>query len=419
MGGLNFSYMKICIFAHTFPRFVGDTAAAFMDGFCEGLQNSGNEVIALIPFDTKITRTNETQSYKVRSFKYIVPDKFHLLGYSRVLQSDQYIKPIMLLLSPFYYIFGFFALLKLVMQEKIEIINAHWIIPGGIIAALVSYITGVPLVITVAGSDVYLATRVAVFKYMALFAAARAKFVVGGGSSLWTQDLINLGVDREKTQHTIIYGVDPLRFFPSKNNLLNLGKKLKLNKNNLVVLAVGRLVYKKGMHVIIDAIPVVVKKYPNIHFIIVGDGDQRAELQERADQLNVSKYLTMPGTILREELRDYYNLCDIYVSASIRDQKGNVDDQSIALVEVMACKKPTIASDLPGNKLVVKDGINGFLFKMGDSNNLARKIADLLKNSEKRKKFAQKSYKLAQEQFSINAVGESYGKLFKEVISSK
>src|SRR3989344_1992686 len=205
--------MKMCIFAHSFPRFVGDTAAAFMDGFCEGLENNNNEVYALIPYDPKIARTDATQSYKVRSFRYIYPDSFHLLGYSRVLQSDQNIKLVMLILSPFYYIFGFIALLKLVKKEKIEIINAHWIIPGGTIAALVSYLTGVPLVVTVAGSDVYLATRAAIFKYMALFAASRAKYIVGGGSSLWTQDLINLGVDSKKTQHTIIYGVDPRRFY--------------------------------------------------------------------------------------------------------------------------------------------------------------------------------------------------------------
>ena len=85
----------------------------------------------------------------------------------------------------------------------------------------------------------------------------------------------------------------------------------------------------------------------------------------------------------------------------------------------MACRKPTIASDLPGNKLVVKDSVNGFHFKMGNSKDLAKKITDLLKNTEKRKAFAQKGYKFAQDQFSINAVGRKYNKLFREVLLSK
>lgn len=410
--------MKICVFAHTFPRFKTDAAGgAFMDGFCEGLQKAGNEVIALVPYDTKITRKENDQSYKFKYFKYTFPPFLHILGYSRTLENDTKLKKRVYLLAPLYYFFGFFALLRLVKKEKVDIINAHWIIPGGFIAAIVSLITKAPLVITVAGSDVYLASKNKLFGYMALFAARVAKEIVGGGSPLWTEDLVRIGVPKNKTFHTIIYGVDTKQYFPTKNGICELKNKLSIKNDDIVVLAVGRLVYKKGMHILINSIPKIISKTKNIKFVIVGDGDQREDLQNLAKKLKVDKYLTMPGTILRNELLDYYNMCDIFVSASIRDKSGNLDDQSIALVEAMACAKPTIASDLAGNKNVIKNNKNGLLFKMGDSEDISEKINFLIKHDKIKKGFAEEGYKRAISEFSILAVGEMYSKLFKRVLS--
>lgn len=409
--------MRICIFSHTFPRFKTDAiGGAFMDGFCEGLQKSGNEVIALVPYDTKIKRKKSDQSYKFEYFKYIFPSFLHLLGYSRTLQNDRKLKKRVYFLAPLYYFFGFFALLKLVKKEKVEIINAHWIIPGGFIAAIVSLITKIPLVITVAGSDVYLAGKNRVFGLMALFASKIAKEIVGGGSSLWTEDLVKVGVQKNKTLHTIIYGVDTKKFFPTKKGVNKIKDKLGVENNTLIILAVGRLVYKKGIHVLIKSIPRVIRKNKNVKFIVVGDGDQREELIDLSNKLKVDEYLIMPGTIPRDKLLSYYNLCDIYISTSIRDKSGNLDDQSIALVEAMACRKPTIATGLPGNKIVIKHGKNGLLFKMGNSIELSEAINYLIENEKTRKKFAETGYKMAVSEFSSLAVGKSYTKLFNKTL---
>lgn len=412
--------MKICVFSHTFSRFKTDAAGgAFMDGFCEGLQKTGNEVVALVPFDAKIKREKNEQSYKFRYFKYVFPAFLHILGYSRTLENDTELKKRVYFLAPFYYFFGFFALLKLVKKEKVDIINAHWIIPGGFISAIVSLITGVPLVVTVAGSDVYLAGKNKLFGYMALFASKVAKEIVGGGSPLWTDDLVKIGVEKNKTLHTIIYGVDLKQYFYTQNGVNKLKDKLKIKHNTVIVLAVGRLVYKKGMHVLINSMPKVISKNRNVKFIIVGDGDQKEELQNLAKKLEVDSYLIMPGTILRDELLSYYNMCDLYVSTSIRDKSGNLDDQSIALVEAMACKKAAITSNLAGNRVIVKNNKNGLLFEMGNSIQLSEKINFLIENDKIRKKFAETGYKMTISNFSAEAVGKIYTKLFEQILNSR
>jgi glycosyltransferase involved in cell wall biosynthesis len=174
------------------------------------------------------------------------------------------------------------------------------------------------------------------------------------------------------------------------------------------------------MHVLIGAIPKVIKNHKNVHFIIVGEGDQRLELETLTKKLKVEDCLTMPGTIQRDELRSYYNLCDIYVSTSVRDKEGNLDDQSIALVEVMACGgKPTIATDLGGNRLVVKDGFNGYVFPMGDSKKLSEKISNLIKDKKLRDRFSKTAFKMAVEDFSVIGVAKSYTELFKGLNNNK
>jgi glycosyltransferase involved in cell wall biosynthesis len=174
------------------------------------------------------------------------------------------------------------------------------------------------------------------------------------------------------------------------------------------------------MHVLIGAIPSIIKQNKNVRFVIVGDGDQRQELEDQVRKLDVSDYVSMPGLINRDELRSYYNLCDIYISTSVRDKEGNLDDQSIALVEAMACGgKPTVATDLGGNRLVVKDGVNGFVFPMGDSEKLAEKVNRLVRDKKLRDKFSATAYKLAREEFSIIGVAKTYSSLFDRYVNNK
>src|SRR3989344_1288759 len=165
--------MKVCVLTHTFPRFKGDPVAPFMDDFCEGLVGAGNEVVVVAPFDSQY-KLSDYQNYQIKLFRYIYPDAYHLLGYSRTLEGDQKLRWFVYLLTPFMFLFEFLALLNLVKREKVDIISAHWIVPNGFIAALVSYLTQVPVVITVPGSDMYLAKKNILVRVMAKFAVNKA-----------------------------------------------------------------------------------------------------------------------------------------------------------------------------------------------------------------------------------------------------
>lgn len=407
--------MKICVFTHTFPRSQSDIAAAFMHGFCEGLQKVGNKVFLLTPFDLKFDRPPRMQDYEIRTYKYIWPDRLHLLGYSRALENDMWLKWNTYFLASLMHFFGFLALLKLIKKEKIEVISAHWIVPNGFIAAWVSLLTGVPLQINLCGSDVFVASQNSIFKHMALFAAKVAKRIIGGGSIHWVEDLIKLGADPGKCSASI-YGVDAERFSPSKKGVLPLKKEFSIKPDQLVIMGLGRLVEKKGFVYLIKAIPEIIKKHKKVVFVIIGDGDQREELEKLAKSLGVSEYLVMPGYAPRDKVAQYYNLADIFVATSTRDKEGNLDDQPLSLLEAMSCQKPVVATSLAGIKTMVTDGVNGFLFEDKDINQLAENVEKLIVSASLRQKMAKENRKICLEKFSIESVGMDYTRIFKEMI---
>ncbi|MCL5090778.1 MAG: glycosyltransferase [Patescibacteria group bacterium] len=408
--------MRICVFSHVFPRFKEDTEAAFMHGFCEGLQRVGNEVFLLTAYDEKFNRPSSLQSYHIENYKYIWPKKFHVLGYSRSLQNDMKLKSNTYFLAPLLYFFSFIALLRLVKREKIEVISAHWILPNGFVAAWVSLLTGVPLQINLCGSDVFVAGKYPIFKYMALFAAKVAKKVIGGGSIHWAEDLIKLGADPKKCSASL-YGVDTQVFKPSDKGVAELKKQLSLNSKQLVVMGLGRLVEKKGFVYLIRTMKSIIKKHKNVVYVLIGDGDQRKELEALAKAQKMTENLRMPGYAPRDKAPIYYNLADIFVATSTRDHSGNLDDQPLSLLEAMSCGKPVVATGLAGIKTMVTDGVNGLVFADKNVAQLTKNIDQLVASSVLRQKFAKTNRKLCLDKFSIEGIGRYYTKVFQEIIN--
>lgn len=403
--------MKICVLTHTFPRFSGDVAAPFMDGVSRGLVAAGNEVFVLTPWDPKFNRSND--AYQLKTYKYIWPNRFHLLGYSRTLEAD--LKPHwwVYFLSPLMILFGIFALYKLVRQEKIDLINVHWILPNGFIAGVVHKLTGVPVVSTLPGSDVFMAAK-PYLRWMTNFAIKNSAAITSNSPQL-IKDLVELGADTTRCT-PIIYGVDPEKFKKDNSRTKELREKFGYEDNDVIVLAVGRLVYKKGFHYLVDAIPEVVNKYPNVRFLLIGDGDQRQNLELQTKRYKLQTNIKMPGYVSYDELLHYYNLGDIFINPSIRDKAGNLDDQNVALVEAMACGKPVIATNFPGYGIVIDDGRNGFLTKEGDAENIAQVIIRLVESKELREKMGRESRRRVEEEFSWEKIGGQYTDLFRSIL---
>lgn len=403
--------MKICILTHTFPKNINDSTSSFMHTLCLGLKKTGNEVVVLTPYNSQL-KTKDFP-YKVVSYKYIWPDSFHQLGYSKTLKNGSELRLWVYLLSPFLFLFGIISLIKLCRSEKIDKISSHWILPNGFISFVVSKLIGIPYTITLCGSDIYLAKKNKLFSIMAVIAANNA-FLVAADSPKFLDDLIALGA-KIKKDNIIPYPVDTNKFKPTTKGMRILKKKLRLPKDNLIILAVGRLVYKKGFEYLIKSLPKIVEEYPKICLIIVGDGDLKKQLKNLAFKLRLGHKVNFVGQADRNSILTYYNLADIFVMPSIKDQDGNMDDQPVSLIEAMACGKPVVATDFPGIRLTVNNNINGFLVPEKNVFLIQKALEKLIISANLRRKMGRESRKIVLNKLSDKKIGERYTGFFNEV----
>lgn len=407
--------MKICILTHTFPKHYNDTTAAFMHPLILGLLEMGHNVIVLTPY-TPHLRTSDFP-YRIITYKYIWPKRFHRLGYSQTLSQGGSFKFETYILAPFLYLFGFIALLRLLQKDKFHIVSAHWILPNGFLIFLVSLLVKVSYTVTLAGSDVYIANKNSLFSIMARLAAENSSAILSD-SPQYLKELQKTGATI-KERYIIPYPVDTSKINIKRRDLISLRRELLIKSDTVVILAVGRLVQKKGFKYLIQATHLVLKRQKNVLLIIVGDGDLRDQLKSLAKKLKILEYVKFVGNVGRNKIFCYYNLADIFIMPSIVDSQGNIDDRPVALLEAIACGKPVIATNFPGNALSIKDQISGLLISQKNVNAMSNAIIQLIESDELRKSMSMQAKKIAREQFDMVQVGKKYTAIFRSVIKHK
>jgi glycosyltransferase involved in cell wall biosynthesis len=180
-----------------------------------------------------------------------------------------------------------------------------------------------------------------------------------------------------------------------------------------IVLFVGALDsahYFKGVDYLL-------RSFAQIHdedvcLIVVGDGDLRQSYIELSQSLNISDRTFFTGRVPDDDLPKYYAATDLAVLPSVTMGEAF----GLVLVEAMACGKPVIASDLPGVRTVVDDGVNGFLVRPRDCEDLATKMRLLLENNEIRVTFGRAGRKKVEEKYSWENIGKKLERLYLEEV---
>jgi glycosyltransferase involved in cell wall biosynthesis len=149
--------------------------------------------------------------------------------------------------------------------------------------------------------------------------------------------------------------------------------------NARVLVSVGALVERKGMHRVIDCLPVLLKRYPELHYAIVGgaspEGDNRAELAAQVARLGLAERVHFLGALPPDELKWALSASDIFVLSTRNEGWANV------FLEAMACGLPIVTTDVGGNAEVVCRDELGSIVPFGDAAALQRALdAALTKN---------------------------------------
>lgn len=167
----------------------------------------------------------------------------------------------------------------------------------------------------------------------------------------------------------------------------------KADYDSKTVLAVGRLDYIKGFDLLIKAWKTVNEKYPDWELKIVGDGEERKNLKNLINELNL-KNVKLVG--MQNDVKSFYLSSSIYVMSS------REEGMPMVLVEAMECGLPIVAFANVGAKFLVKEKVNGFLCEIGDTESLANNIINLIENKKLRVKMGKKSKELVKKFYIEN-----------------
>lgn len=143
-----------------------------------------------------------------------------------------------------------------------------------------------------------------------------------------------------------------------------------------LVIFVGRLVGEKGAHILLEAIPAVLSRFDRVKFIIAGKGPEYEALQHRAQELNISEKVVLPGFIPDNDLLRLYKCSDIAVIPSLYEPFG------IVALEGMVARIPVVVSNAGGLNQIVEHRVNGMKFEAGNCRDLAECILELLTDPE-------------------------------------
>jgi glycosyltransferase involved in cell wall biosynthesis len=339
------------------------------------LTQLGHDVMVLAPHDPEVVPDWQSD-IAVKRVHFVWPESWSLVGHARSLAGDVQLK---WHAGPLVALFSFFSILRLqaeVRRQGVDVIYAQWLVPGGFIGAVVSRLTGVPLVVGVHGSDVFVAERYGFLQPAVRFILRTACHVVACSSDL-ARRVARLGIPQERVT-VVPYGVDVQRYGPDRQSTRTLPSRLPIPDGRNVVMVMGRLVHKKGFSFFLRAVPQVLTQCPDTAFIVAGGGDLRPELEELAESLDVRQYVRFTGHIPWDQTPGYLATADVFVVPSILDEAGNLDGLPNVLLESMASGCAIVASSVAGIPDVISDGENGLLVPQRDERALAEAISILL-----------------------------------------
>lgn len=386
--------MKVLILTTTFPKNKEDySTPRFVYDLSLNLSKLGLNIHVLTPDrpDSTISYEKISNTFIIHRFQYFTKNKQKLTSGEGIIPNLKQSRSNFILI-PLLICKQFFSAIKLIRKNKIDIINSHWLLPSGLIGAIIQKIWKRKNFVTVHAAALYLLERMFFGKYLArfIFKNSTKFFIVSNyGKNRFTK-LLDYKNEDELLQKVITI---PMGVYC--NRFLFEPEKKAFDEKKFNILFLGRIVEKKGLIYAINAIEKL--KDQKIIFHVCGDGPLRKELEDYVKEKTLGERIIFYGQISEEIKLSYLNSVDVLLVPSIETVSGDKEGLPVVILEALAAGLPIIASDIGG----INDGVihnkTGILIPPKDINQIAKAINLLYVNQDLRKQMNQncKDYSLS------------------------
>lgn len=339
-----------------------------------------------------------------REFDEDHPNTVHRLN----LERHPWIRPESLVI----YVKLLYKSLMLAFIYRFDAVHAGRVLSEGLVGLLVARLCRLPLVIWAHGEEITSWRQPFKFRVLS-FTYCHADGILAN-SEFTRDELLKLGVIPEKVK--LIYpGVDIDIFRPGLP-MEDLRASLGLSDEQRLILSVGRLTRRKSFDQVVRALALLVEKGIDVHYAIVGIGEDDGYLKQLAVETNVSDRVHLLGHVPMEDLPRWYCAADLFAMPN-RNVNNDTEGFGKVYIEAAACNRPSIGGLVGGTGAAVLDGITGLRVDGESLEAVTNALHRLLSDSSLAKRLGEQGRRRAVENFSWDQVAQQKDSVFREIIS--
>ncbi|HEY8310364.1 MAG TPA: glycosyltransferase family 4 protein, partial [Gemmatimonadaceae bacterium] len=185
-----------------------------------------------------------------------------------------------------------------------------------------------------------------------------------------------------------------------------------------IVLTTARLLPHKGQDIGIHAISILRDEFPNLRYVLVGEGSDEARLRNLAADLNVMDRIGFAGAMRDDELPEAYATSTIYLDASRAEAGANAHGHGISLIEAQATSLPVVASDCANFRTMIQDATNGIIVDPTSAASVASAIAVLLRDEDVRNEMGMAGREAVETYLNWNRMARDTARFVRECVAS-
>jgi glycosyltransferase involved in cell wall biosynthesis len=287
-------------------------------------------------------------------------------------------------------------LAELVRERGIGHLHAHFASVATTVARLASLLSGVPYSFTAHAKDIY---HESVEPEDLRRKLADAHHVVTVSDYNLAHLRETYGPDADRV-HRVYNGLD----------LSDAAWSDPADRPPLVV-AVGRLVEKKGFDVLLDALALLHQRRPEVRAVIAGDGALAGDLRAQRDRLGLQAVVDLPGPLPQTEVRDLLSRAAVFAAPCVVGPDGNRDGLPTVLLEAMAAGAPAVSTDVTGIPEVVRDDETGLLVPQHDPVRLADALERLVTDRALGSRLSRSARALIEDSFDVHVQAQALRRL--------
>jgi glycosyltransferase involved in cell wall biosynthesis len=340
---------------------------------------------------------------RVHRFRYF-PARWERLTHEETAPDRMRRSPLYAVMPLFFLACGMLRAWRLARREPYDIVHVHWPMPMALLGWAARRARPMPMVTTFYGIELrWVQSRLPFLRWLVRWAARASAQSVAISTY---------------TAHELRKFADvPLEVIPYTAELPPAQASAHHGAARPAILFVGRLIERKGVAHLIRALGVVRNTLP-ARLIVIGDGPERAALQQLAVERGLGDHVEFRGRVTEEALREAYAVADVFALPSVFDARQDTEGLGVVLLEAMNYSVPVVASEIGGIPDIVQHERTGLLVPPGDEGALASALTRVLTDRRLSERLGAGALRALRESFSWERIVDRWEALYRRAAPS-